>query len=397
MARQDGVNIEKLQGGLGRLATGTDDHVALIVGNVPAGAVATAIANGGKGVVLTAPYDAEVLGINESFDANNEIRLYADIVEFFRLAPEATLYLFNSTDEEDLIAFLNQNKEIKGYGVPFDYVPAEGEDPANLVSTANAHQTVINVFAAENRLLDFAILGANELNVFTEDLRALTNPNVSVCVACSDDSGLVNMGAVLGMLAVRKINENVGSVNIQKKPLAKRGTADYPLTDNTLGVWLESFLTDGRSVESIAKSELNNLNDKGYIVAAGYEGYAGYFYNNSATCIEETSDFAFIENNRTWNKAARIIRTTLLPEVKGIVKKDPQTGFIASTTVSRWAQLINKALERMIIDDEISGYSVFINPQQIVNSTAAVKVKASVVADGIVHEFEVALGLTNNI
>ncbi len=51
----------------------------------------------------------------------------------------------------------------------------------------------------------------------------------------------------------------------------------------------------------------------------------------------------------------------------------------------------------MVANDEISGFNVYINPQQVVNSTQAVKIKASVVMDGIVHEFEVALGLTNSI
>lgn len=397
MARLNGVSIEKLQGGLGRLAVGTDNHIALIVGNVPAGAVATAIANEGKGVVITSPFDAEELGINESFDANNNIRLYADILEFFRLAPEATLYLFNSFESVPLSEFINNNKEIKGYGFGFAYVAAVGEDPANLVSTINQQQLIINAFAAENRLIDFCIVGPNGLNDFTTDLRALQAPNVSVCIASSDDSGYVNMGAILGMIAVRSINENLGSVNIKRKPLAKRGTDDYPLTDNTIGSWLQAYLTTGESVESLAKSALNNIINKGYILAAGYEGYPGYFFNNSSTCIEESSDFAFIENNRVWNKAARIIRVTLLPEVRGTVKKDPQTGFIASTTASRWQQLVNRKLEQMVKDDEISGFEVFIDNKQIVNSTAPVKVKASVVADGIVHEFEVALGLTNNI
>lgn len=397
MARQQGVNVEKLQGGLGRLATGTDNHLALVVGDVPVGDVATAIANEGKGVILSSPYDAEVIGINAAYDANNEIRLYADIVEFFRLAPDAKLYLFNSAVKADLKAFLNQNKEIKGYGLPFEYVPVDGETPDNLLATINAQQVIINEFAAENRLIDFAILGCNELNVFTQDLRALSAPNVSVCIGCSDTSKLVNMGAVLGMLAVRKISENLGSVDIEKKPLAKRGFENYSLTDEVLGLWTAAYLSDGRSVESITNTELKSLNEKGFVLVAGYEGYGGYYFNNSHTCVSEASDFAFIENNRVWNKAARIIRAQLLPRVKGKFKKDPQTGFISSTTVSSWEQLVKKGLEKLLLDDDISGFDVYINPNQVVSQTDALKVKASVVADGIVHEFEVALGLTNNI
>jgi hypothetical protein len=169
------------------------------------------------------------------------------------------------------------------------------------------------------------------------------------------------------------------------------------LTDSNLALWLDPQLTGGTKISTLTKAQIEELQDKGYIFAASYEGYPGVFFTGSKTCISVASDYAYIENNRVWNKGARALRTALLPEVKGIVKKDPATGFIRSTTVSRWTGIANKALEQMVGNDDISGFDVFIDPSQIVNSTDAVKVKASIVADGIVHEFEVALGLTNSI
>lgn len=393
MARLSGVTTEKLQGGLNRLATGTDSHFGIICMSIPVGAIATAVANSGKGVVITAAYDAEVLGINESFDANNSCKLYEDIVEFFELAPSGTLYLFNSIIKADLKGFLNQNKEIKGYGFNTSF----NSDVSNVVAVVNEQQLIVDEFATENRLIDFVLVGFDGLDDFSQNLFELQAPNLSICANCSDASGIVRVGSALGMLAARKINENLGSVNIENKPLAKRGTQDYTLTDEKKGRWLNAYLPNGNTVDSIDKALLNSIRAKGYIVVAGYEGYAGFFFENSYTCIARESDFAFIENNRTWNKAARIIRATLLPEVKGRVKKDPTTGFIASTTVGRWMALVNKALETMITADEISGFDVYINEKQVVNETAPAKVKASIVADGIVHEFEVAVGLTNSI
>ncbi|WP_417366890.1 DUF2586 family protein [Flavobacterium beibuense] len=393
MAKQEGVSIEKLQGGLNRLASGTDNHLSLVLSGLPVGEVATAINNNGKGVAITSLYAAEQLGINESFDANNNITAHEDISEFFRLAPEGTLYLFDLATETEFKAFLNQNKEIKGYAL---YITYDTETP-NLVTTINAQQAIINSFAAVNRQIDFAIVAPNGLNAFTEDLTELSAPNVSVVIACHGSNGVAGLGAALGMLAARKVNENLGSVNIQKKPLAKRGFPTYPLTDDTLGKWLTAYLTDGTEINALPQDTFNDIVSKGYILAAPYEGFAGIYFENSYTCIDSVSDFAFIENNRTWNKAARIVRTTLLPEVKGTVKKDPQTGYMTTTTVQRWTTLVNRALDQMVNDDEISSYEVYINPQQIVNSTTPVNVQVSVVADGIVHKFAVQLGLTNTI
>lgn len=390
MAELNGVNVEKLQGGLGRSNGNLDNHVAILLGGIPVGAVATAINNAGKGVVVTSLYEAEVLGINESLDANNNILAYDQIKNFFELAPEATLYLFNSDVEADLKGFLNYNKNIKGYALNVAFAD-------NTVAEITKHQAIIDSFAAQNRLIDFAVIGLDGCDDFSINLFAQTGGNVSVSIACEKADGKVSTGAILGMLAIRRVNENVGSVDIKDKPLAKRGGNDYPLTDSKLSRWLTSYLSDGREVASVLDGELTSIISKGYIVAAGYEGYPGVYFENSYTCIERASDFAQIENNRVWNKAARLIRTTLLPRVKGVVKKDPTTGFIASTTVSGWKQLLNKALGTMVTNDEISGFEVDINPNQTVNATSPVEIKASIVADGIVHEFTVSVGLVNNL
>lgn len=393
MAQLAGVNIEKLQGGLERQALGTDNHVAMVLTGMSGTSIHNDVNNAGMGVIVRSVYDAEQLGFNESFDANEGVNYYDQIVEFFRLAPEATLYIFSTDDMADITGFLNANKEIKGYAVDFIGVASINELEA---TDLGDHQTIISDLAAENRLIDFAVLCMTNLvpDVVLFDQEC---PNVSVSLACEKDDGMASIGSVLGMIAVRKISENLGSVDIEQKPLQKRGGADYPLTDGSLARWVDSFLPDGTSVSTMEKSALKALIDKGYIVAASYEGYPGFFLENSYTAVEQTSDFAFIENNRVWNKAARIIRETLLPRVKSKVKKDPTTGFIASTTVSYWQTLLEQNLNRMLTDDDISGFEVSIDHKQIVNSTQPVKVKALIVADGIVHEFEVAVGLTNNI
>lgn len=394
MAQLAGVNIEKLQGGLERQALGTDNHVAMILTGMAETALHDAVNNSGQGVVVRSVYDAEQLGFNESFDANESVNYYDQIVEFFRLAPEATLYLCSTDDVEDITGFLNANKDIKGYAIDFI-----GENSVNELEATDLgeHQTIIDNLAVENRLIDFAVICVSNHLPAIDDLFELECPNVSVSLACEKADGLASIGSLLGMLAVRKVSENLGSVDIEQKPLQSRGGRDYPLTNASLGRWVDSFLPDGSAISAMEKTQLKSLIEKGYIVAASYEGYPGFFFENSYTAVEQTSDFAFIENNRVWNKAARIIRETLLPRVKSKVKKDPTTGYIASTTVSYWQTLLEKNLNRMVVEDDISGFQVSIDHKQIVNSTEPVKVKALIVADGIVHEFEVAVGLTNNV
>ena len=393
MGQLSGVNIERLEGGLSRISEGTDNHVGYALTILEDNAIFEALFNGGKGVVLKSVFDAEQLGINEAFDANNGMSLYSDIVDFFRLAPEATLYLFISNKPSKVKTWLGLNKEIKGVGVSFLF----SGDTAEMIALISDFQVVVNELASENRLMDFVAIGFDGLDDFSVNLFQSVAPQVSVLVACEKNDGHVAVCSFLGMIAVRRISENVGSVDIISKPLSKRGRQDYPLTDALLSRWTEAFLSDGRSIEAVDKNEMTSIINSGYIIAAQYEGYSGYFFENSYTAVERSSDFAQIENNRVWNKAARIIRATLLPRVKSKVKKDPTTGFISTTTTSYWKGLLEKALEVMQISDDISGFEVAIDSKQIVNDTTPVKVKALIVADGIVHEFTVAVGLTNNI
>lgn len=393
MAELAGVKIEKLQGGLERKNPSTDSHVALIIKATGNAALDAIISNAGKGLILTSLSQAESLGLTLSASANGASPFYEHISEFFRLAPEGTLYLFNNKTVANLLAFIKENKEIKGFGIVDDFGAATQE-----ATIAQYQSGIINVLATENRLIDFGIIGWNNFNVANViDLTELDAPQISVLVVGSGTSTFAAVGAFLGMLAVRKVNENAGSVDIQNKPLEKRGSSDYTLTDKNKGLWVNPKLTGGATISSLTKAQLTDLENKGYIYAASYEGYPGAFFTNSKTCISQASDYCFIENNRVWNKAARTLRIALLPEVKGVVKKNPTTGFIKSTTISRWTGIGNKALEQMVTNDEISGFDIYINPQQVVNSTQPVKIKASVVMDGIVHEFEVALGLTNSI
>ncbi|UGU15211.1 DUF2586 domain-containing protein [Sinomicrobium kalidii] len=409
MAQLSGVIINRLEGGLGRRTANTDGVFAL----VSAMPLASLNLEAHTAIKLIQVKDAEALGITPAYDANNGVLVHHQLSELFRLAPDVIVYLVGtevgqtvSGVIEDILPTIRRNKDIKGLGFigfddTLDTLPAALE---------GIQASLVDELAAENRYIDLVLLegkgGAEAIDPTNiPSLRELAAPQCSVVIAQDPEIAAIDeaygnyaaVGAALGMLAVRRVNENLGSVNIQSKPRNRKGEQDYTLTDSAQNLWLSTALSDGTPTESLTKTDLKALNDKGYIYTASYEGYAGVFFSNSPTATTPDSDYAYIENNRVWNKAARLIRTTLIPEVRGVVKKDPQTGFIRSTTVSRWTGLLNAALERMEADDEISGFEVYIDPEQVVNDEAPVQVKAKIVADGIVHEFEIDLGLTNDI
>lgn len=410
----EGVKITKLEGGLGRSNPSDDNVMALVF----ALAILPATIENFKPYKLIQPLDAERLGFNEAFDANNKVLVKNQIDEFFRLSPDGILYLIpvpaNNDDEtvnkpEDILSMpglksaLREASAVKGIGFMGFNQPI-----SEVITTIPLAQEFVAEFALEKRYIDFILLEAIPAEGIIgvtglPDLRTKESGNVSVVIAQDPMVASIDIaykdycaiGSVLGMASVRQVNENWGSVNIITKPSSKRAQSDYPLTQGAK--WASATLSNGVRVVELSGADKKALTDKGYIYAGGYDGYGGVYLNSSPTCTLITSDYAFIENNRVWNKAARLIRAILLPEIKGVVKKDPTTGFIRSTTISRWTSLVYAALEKMNAADEISGFDCYINPQQVLGPSSPLVIKARVVTDDIVHEMDVELGLTNKI
>ena len=238
-----------------------------------------------------------------------------------------------------------------------------------------------------------------------EDLRGFDCENVSVVIA--QDKNVADrdaayaahaaVGTALGMLSVRFVHENMGSVDIESHPRTAKGTPDYSMMDLTLGRWLNVAISNGTLLSAVSRSDQKTLNEKGYIFAGSFEGYTGVFFSNSHTCVKKDSDYAYIEYNAVWNKAAKLVRTTLIPRVRSQVKADPSTGYIATETISYWDSLVRKALETMVNADDIAAFDIYINPKQAAVSDKPFNVQVKMVAHGVVHEFEVDLGFTNKI
>ena len=167
------------------------------------------------------------------------------------------------------------------------------------------------------------------------------------------------------------------------------------MTDKLNGLWLDAALSNGKPFSQLSVSDQKKLTDQGYIFVGSFQGYAGFFFSNSCTCTEADSDYAYIEYNAVWNKAARIIRNTLLPRVRSKVKADPSTGYISNTTISSWDALVKSALETMVTSEDIADFDIYINPKQMAVSDKPFNIKVKLVADGIVHEFEICLLYTS--
>ena len=79
-----------------------------------------------------------------------------------------------------------------------------------------------------------------------------------------------------------------------------------------------------------SETDLDTLDEKGYIFYTSVSGVAGIFANDTHTCSPITSDYAYVENNRTIKKAIKLAKSELAPRVKGRLYVDENTGYMLS-------------------------------------------------------------------
>ena len=408
MGQLKGFTLKKAEGGLGRIAS-TKDNLFLVVAAM---AVTGTQLTHGEAKSIIQLKDAEALGITESFDANQKVLTHYHLSEIFRLAPESQIILLpvavgkmqDSTAQ--IVKTIRANKQIKGVGL-FGFT----NDLSTIASDVEELQTqIVEALKPDGILIDFVLVEGRgkeglEVNNFA-DLKEKNAPQVSVIIA--QDKGIAAVddaykyhsiiGSALGMLSVRNVSENLGSVDIENKPENAKGGNTYPLTDEGKKRYISAGISTGQSAEELSNEQLKLLNDKGYILAGQYADMAGFFLSNSPTCVSKSSDYTYIENNRVWNKAARLVRQTLSPRIKSKLPKNPQTGYLKDSIVTSLQELAGKAIERqMVVTGEISGYAVSIDAKQTVTEEMPLKVKIRLVPDDILHAIEGEIGLTSNL
>ena len=421
-----GVIINKINGGLGG-AENPDRTAVMVLG---CGAIEDTVSIN-TAYRLLQMSDAEALGITPERDETEGRLDHYQLSEVFRLSPETIIYLIavgenikvsdlknsqdfitalRSIENVNLIAIAGMEEEVAVNGeTPID--PFNNETSISALQQAvTASQILVDNLAKDHIYIDAVLLEgkgsylAATINTM-ENLREMASPNVSVIIGQDKGIALKNpansnhaaVGSALGMLMVRAVHENLGSVDIENKPTARRAETGYTLSDVRLQRFISVSLSNGKNFNELSVADQKYLDELGYIYVGAFAGYAGFYFSNSHTCEPQDSDYSFIERNCIWNKAARIVRNTLIPRIRSKVEANPTTGYIKGTTIDDWSARVRNALEAMLIAGNCADFGIYIDPNQAAVSTKPFKIILNIVADGVVHEFEIDLGFTNRI
>lgn len=335
---------------------------------------------------------AEESGIRSDVASWTIKALHYHISEAFRINPGLELYIAICRTPSDTYNY-NELKAMQNFAdgrirqaaVYAPGKPLSAEDVTALQGVAtqlNEQFMPMSILFAPN------ITGATDLT----GMSGIGNSNVSVLIgqdgggvagalyADPQKVGSVNMaGLAIGALSKASVHESIAWV--QKFPMG----VDLPA------------LADGELIKNIDKAVLEELDKKRFIFMIKQVGLTGAYFNDSHTMDVATSDYAYIEAQRTMDKAIRGIRTYLLPHLSSPIYVDPHTGKIDPGT-SKFLELVaSTAIEAMEASGEISGYKVEIDPDQNVLATSEVEFVIKKVQVGIMRKIKVKIGYTTKL
>jgi hypothetical protein len=251
------------------------------------------------------------------------------------------------------------------------------------VGTSGDNMTVTPVAVTGVALTDFTTNTAND-----KPIKA-GRCNVSLLIGCDLDTTLVQMlgnyayygciGTCMGAISKAAVNESIAWV--QKFPLGLEAPG----------------LISGELIKDLTTANLEAMNDNRYIFVLTHVGDADNYFNDSHTLDVETSDYAYIENVRTIDKACRGVRANLLPYLNAPLKVDAETGKLDAPMVAFLETTAGKALEDMEKAGELSGYKAEIDPEQNVLATSSVEIVIKQVPVGVMRKINVKIGFSTKL
>lgn len=219
------------------------------------------------------------------------------------------------------------------------------------------------------------------------------NPQIGTMQMCNTNHTPVGfLGALMGALARANVQESIAWVKQFNLFADDFQQIELGFGDTNLDEAGESFLSLN-SYESLSPVLLDDLDDLGYIFPIKYAGREnGIYISRDQTC--SAGDFRTIARNRTINKSRRAVRAALLPYVNSPLMVNPATGMLAASKIASFKTLVGDILQKMQADQEISGYSVTIDPNQNVLVNDTLKISYSLVPVGTATMIFVEEGLS---
>lgn len=404
MSDLSGIKIEK-----GRLGANRRNAGYAISGLIISAIAASALALDTPTTVYNMN-DVKTLGITAEYDATNNINVHRHLSEFYRNAGEGTelhlvlvaktvnLSTICETKARTLLAFAKGsikqlamaiNTADEAVVVPLNGIPT---DVYNAIPKAQAlYNWADSLFMPCQIILEcYQHTGSAASSANLRDLENLEADKVTLVngqdfLYASTKTGnaqkFADVGTVLGIMAKANVNQNIGNNEI------------FDITDATKGIWIEPGISSHKKNSELI-SDLQTLEDKGYVFGVTYTGLAGVRINNDHVCAPIVIDADYKVNEhtialgRTSDKARRELRSVYLPKVKTDWLLDEVTGKLRPATIVALEDIGDKVFGDMVRNGEITYGKTFVDGDSDLIVAKELKVSYVIVPRGNIGEIK---------
>lgn len=323
--------------------------------------------------------------------------MHYHISEYFRIQPKGNLYVgiyavpatYTFVEISTIQNFANG--KIRQIGVYKDTAAFASADITTIHNVCNSlvanHKEIVALYGAD-------ISGVSDISTIAD----LSTLSANLCSAVIGQDGaakgatlfyasgvsITTLGATLGAVAKAKVSQSIAWV------------AQFNISDGTecdVVAFANGVLFSNASVTD---NLLTALQNKRYIFLRKFVGVAGSYFNENSTSIAVTSDYAYIADNRTIQKATRGIYTSLAPALNSPIVLNAD-GTISDEAIAYFTSLAQEPLIQMIRDAELSGQSVAISPTQNIVSTGILVISVNLVQVATSRNIQVNIGYSVSV
>lgn len=201
--------------------------------------------------------------------------------------------------------------------------------------------------------------------------RALLDDGVSACVAQSlsgvgfeltqtQQAVICQGGTVLGTLSVSAVSQSIGEVQA------------FNISDGSECEIVGFY--DGTNFKNISDSLANQLHDFGYTFLRKFAGgYNGSYWNAGNCAITIASDYAYMEDCRTIDKAIRGVYQSIVSLLNAKNKVNPN-GTLAAGPIANYTEKASSPLAQMVRDEDLSDFSVAVSTTHVISSDGTIPI-----------------------
>lgn len=327
--------------------------------------------------------------------ASKQAVWYYHINEYFRIQPKGSLYVgfyavpatYDFVEIQSMQSFATGKiRQIAVYKDSAAFASGDLTAIQAVCTTLDGlHQPLSALYGADisavtdlTTLADLAALTANKVSVVISQDGAAHGSYLYQTVGKS----ITNLGALLGAVSLAKVSEDIGWPN--------KFNISNGIECDTIA------FANGTMVNTVSQSTLNTLDNRKYIFLVKYVGLSGSYFNDSNCAVANTSDYAYIENNRTIDKAIRGVYSSLISYINSPLTLNSD-GTLTDPTVAFFESQSGVNLDQMVRDNELSAFDVVIDPTQNVLSTSNLTVTVKLVPIGVARQITVNIGFTTTL